>query len=165
MGWGILMLVVGIGIGFVAFSALREPEVAAIGDAVSLTSGGTVKRAGRYNPGAPLQVAEVRVSQDMPPTAAQAAVEGWRDSGACVERRGRYFQKDGPADVLPYLLMYSNRDELIGIYQFSKVEKPSPWEHQESLQGGGSTIIDTPHWSLLVYFKNPAQACVTTDLG
>ena len=87
LGWGIFMLVVGIGIGFVAFSALRQPEVAAIGDAVSLTSGGTVKRAGRYNPGARIELAEVRVSEDMPLTATQAAVEGWRDSGACVEGR------------------------------------------------------------------------------
>jgi hypothetical protein len=159
------MLAVGIGIGFVAFSALGEQEVAAIGDAVSLTSGGTVKRAGRYVDAGRIPGAEHRVTEDMPLTATQAVADGWRDSGACVEGRGRYFQKGGPDEGPPYLLMYSSLDELIGIYQVSTVEMPSPWQQQESLQGAGATLVSIPHWSLLVYFKNPARACVSTDLG
>ncbi len=56
-------------------------------------------------------------------------------------------------------------DELIGIYQISTVEMPSPWEQREPLEGGGTTLVNIPHWGLIVYFKDPAQACVIADLG
>ena len=48
LGWGVLMLVVGVAIGYALFSGTGDSGFSAIGDDVSLTSGGTVKRAGRY---------------------------------------------------------------------------------------------------------------------
>ena len=61
--------------------------------------------------------------------------------------------------------MYSRGDELIGIYHFARVEMPAPWQRHETLATGGQAVVDFPHWGLMVYFRNPAQACVASDLG
>ena len=66
---------------------------------------------------------------------------------------------------LPHLLMYSRGDELIGIYHFARVEMPAPWQRHETLESSSRAVVESPHWWLMVYFKNPAQACAAPDLG
>ena len=60
--------------------------------------------------------------------------------------------------------MYNIDDELIGFYQYSRLEMPSPWAQMDELKGGGGlTIIDFEHWGLLVYFQDPLRACGQVD--
>ena len=103
---------------------------------------------------------------ELPLTATEAVLAGWKDPVLCRVGRGRYFQKGDVAEVEPYFLMYNSEDDLIGIYQFSEFEMPLPWERMDSLKGGGGlTIIDYPHWGLFVYFQDSTRACGTTEAG
>ena len=96
----------------------------------------------------------------LPLTAAEAVAAGWTDPILCSVGRGRYFQKGTVGEGEPYFLMYDNRDQLIGIYQFVDAEMPPPWERWDSLEGaGGLTIIDYEHWGLFVYFQDATRAC------
>jgi hypothetical protein len=122
---------------------------------VKLTSGGTVFRGGSDGDiGAFREVVEL----DLPRTGAEAVAAGWKDPILCSSGRGKYFQKTGDPDV-PYVLMYDNEDELIGIYLLSDTEMPSPWESAEQITSGGAPIIDYEHWGLFVYFGDPTRAC------
>ena len=103
---------------------------------------------------------------ELPLTATEAVLAGWKDPVLCRVGRGRYFQKGDVNEVEPYFLMYNSEDDLIGIYQFSEFEMPPPWERMDSLKGGGGlTIIDYPHWGLFVYFQDSTRACGTTEAG
>jgi len=138
-------MVVGVVISFVAFSGSGDNS-SVLDDHVSLDGGGVAG-----------------FSELLPLTAAAAVAAGWQDPVLCDQARGKFFQKDTPGEGLPYFLMYDNSDELIGIYQFSLTEMPPPWVYFEELQGAGKTIIDFPHWSLLIYFVDPLQACARSN--
>ena len=146
-GWGVLMVVVGVVISFVAFSGSGE-TASVVDDHVSLVG-----------------AASAGLSEQLPLTGAGAVAAGWQDPVLCDQARGKFFQKDTPGEGLPYFLMYDNVDDLIGIYQFSLAEMPPPWKYYETLEGGGKSIIDFPHWSLIVYFVDPLQACARPDKG
>ena len=105
------------------------------------------------------------MTEGMPHTATQAAIQGWKDQGPCEPGTGRHFRKAAVGVEVPYLLMYSQGGELIGIYQFSRAEMSAPWQRHETLATGGQAVVDFPHWGLMVYFRDPAQACVASDLG
>ena len=90
----------------------------------------------------------------LPGTATAAVETGWKDPALCEVGRGRYFQKDSIDEVEPYILMFNNSDNLIGIYLFSEIEKPLPWRHTKEI-----TAVDFEHWGLFVYFQDPAKAC------
>ena len=56
--------------------------------------------------------------------------------------------------------MYNADDELIGMYLFSKSEMPVPWHRWDELKGGGGlTLIDFEHWSLVVFLQDATRAC------
>jgi hypothetical protein len=78
---------------------------------------------------------------------------------------GRYFSREQGGTGDPYYLLYSAGDKLIGVYLYSMVEMPAPWQVMKELRGGGGTpVIDREHWGLWVYFQDPTRAC-TTDRG
>ena len=140
----------------IVLGALSGPSA---GDHVSLTSGGNVGASIRAN------IPAIGVpSLELPLTAAEAVAAGWEDPILCSVGRGRYFQKAPDAADDPFFLMFNSEDELIGIYLVSKNEMPSPpWRRVDELKGAGSkTIIDAAHWSLIVYFRDPARACKIT---
>ena len=147
--WTVLMVAVGVVISLVAFSGSGASTDVGISEYASISGAG----------------AGDGVLETLPLTAAGAVAAGWKDPVLCDQARGRFFQKDTPGEGIPHFLMYDNRDRLIGIYQFSVTEMPQPWVYYEELQGAGQTIIDFPHWSLLVYFKDPLQACARRDRG
>ena len=151
--WTVLMAAVGVVISLVAFSGSGGSANVATAEYASISSAGGAAGAGA----GPLEA--------LPLTVAGAVAAGWKDPVLCDQARGRFFQKDPPGDGVPHFLMYDNRDGLIGIYQFSVTEMPPPWVYYEELQGAGKTIIDFPHWSLLVYFTDPLQACARRDRG
>ena len=98
---------------------------------------------------------------DLPITATKAKSEGWIDSVLCASGKGRYFHKIDPesSKQLPYLLMYSIRDELIGVYFYTITDMPEPWKTKNELKPFSDTIINFPHSNLLLYFKDPVTAC------
>lgn len=98
---------------------------------------------------------------DLPITATKAKSEGWIDSVLCASGKGRYFHKIDPesSKQLPYLLMYSIRDELIGVYFYTTTDMPEPWKTKNELKPFSDTIINFPHSNLLLYFKDPVTAC------
>lgn len=151
--WTVLMLVVGVVISLVAFPGSGSSADVATAQYASISGAGGAPSSG----GSSLEM--------LPLTVSGAVAAGWKDPVLCDQARGRFFQKDPPGDGVPHFLMYDNRDGLIGIYQFSLTEMPAPWVFYEDLQGAGKTIIDFPHWSLLVYFKDPLQACARRDRG
>ena len=128
---------------------------------VKLTTGGSVLPHGGSRTDPRFNVA---VDEDLPLTAAEAVAAGWEDPILCSTGRGRYFQKTGGEEI-PYLLMYDAADELIGIYQTSETEMPPPWEFTQEIYGGGGPVLDYQHWGLFVYFRDPLQACTTTQGG
>jgi hypothetical protein len=148
-----------------------------VGDRVFLTSGGTIQQSG-HMPGVLGKLrSQITVDMDLPLTAAEAVADGWTDPIFCSVGRGRYFQKGPAGEGEPFFLMYNGDDELIGMYQFSKSEMPtddellgmylfsksempSPWHRWDELKGGGGlTLIDFEHWSLVVFTQDATRAC------
>lgn len=107
---------------------------------------------------------DVALGQDfalaLPMTASEAVAAGWKDPELCRIGRGRYFYKGVAGEGDPYFLMFNDKDRLIGVYQFSEMEMPAPWEQMESLTGGGGqVIVDFEHWGLFLYFQDSTRAC------
>ena len=99
------------------------------------------------------------VSIDLPLTVAEAVATGWEDPIVCLPQKGRYFEKkDTTGRLTPYMLMFNDEDELMGMYMFSETEMPSPpWVHVQRLQGVYD--LEYEHWSLEIMFKSPSLAC------
>ena len=138
--------VVGAVVGLVLAPVGSESPV---GDRVVITNG-----------------AGVALPAELPLKADLAAAAGWTDLVRCFKGRGRYFEKlDAQGTPGPYLLMYDNDDELIGVHLVSRTEMPvPPWEHAED---GllGVTNYEFVQWSLPVYFKRPVLACGPAGAG
>ena len=157
-------VVVGL-IGYLVFSESGETVGPSTGDHVSFTSGGKIFSMGRVVDSQFGAGEESRPLEELPLAARDAVAAGWKDPFLCDSGRGRFFQKETAGQVEPYFLMYNHLDELIGVYLYSESEMPLPWSPIEELQGGGQTLLDFPHWSLLVYFRDPTQACPTRESG
>jgi len=150
-------------LGFVSADLLStEPSGPTFGP-VRLTTGGAVilqgtadKGGGGQNISGPPPKEEV-----LPVTGAEAVAAGWKDPFLCSQGRGKYFQKVG--EGIPYILMYDSADDLIGVYQISMAEMPSPWEFTKEIFGGAGSLIDYEHWGLFIYFRDPTQACEITQ--
>ena len=98
---------------------------------------------------------------DLPMTAVEAKSEGWIDSVLCSSGKGRYFYKsksENPSPP-PYLLMYNIKDQLIGVYFYTIFQMPEPWKQKDELKPFSETIIDFQHSNLLIFFKDPVNAC------
>ena len=152
------------GTGAVAGAGEGEEGTAFVG--LTLRAGGGVERIEELsgNPGAG-QAFGKDIAIELPLTVAEAVAAGWKDPIFCRSGRGRYFRKDpAEGEVEPYFLLYNHLDRLIGIYQFSDIEMPPPWEQMDSLRGGGGlNLIDFEHWGLFVYFQDSIRACKTTE--
>ena len=128
-----------------------------IGGSVTLMSGTSPIKPGEFERGMPLSADS---AIELPLTTAEAVAAGWKDPVLCSIGRGRFFQKGPAGEGEPYFLMYNSFDDLIGVYLYSETEMPLPWERHDLLSGGGGlTIIDYPHWSLVVYFRDSVRAC------
>ena len=89
-----------------------------------------------------------------------AVSEGWTDPFFCSPGRGKYYQKDG----FNHVLMYDANGNVIGIYQHTLHEMPSPWFKTKELIGGGSIpIIDFEHYGFFIYFEDPMNACQSSS--
>ena len=99
------------------------------------------------------------VSVDLPLTTVEAVAAGWEDPLICLPQKGRYFEKkDTTGRLTPYILMYNDEDELLGMYMFGETEMPSPpWVHVQRLKGVYD--LEYEHWSLEIMFKSPTLAC------
>ena len=104
---------------------------------------------------------------DLPVTDTQAKSDGWIDSVLCASGKGRYFFKINTetSEQEPYLLMYSIRGELIGVYFYTISDMPDPWKTKTELKPFSDIIIDYPHSNLLLYFKDPVNACRRDSKG
>ena len=98
---------------------------------------------------------------DLPMTAVEAKSEGWVDSILCASGKGRYFYKSNSesSNQTPYLLMYNIKDELIGVYFYTIFQMPEPWKTKDELKPFSETIIDFQHSNLIIFFKDPVNAC------
>ncbi len=156
----------------VLLASAEDSSATWVGDRVFLTSGGTItfgySISGRYSlarsaskeykDGRPKS--QITVDMSLPLTAAEAVAAGWTDPIFCSSGRGRYFQKGPAGEGEPFFLMYNGDDQLIGMYQFSKSEMPTPWKRLDELRGGGGlTLLDFEHWGLIVFFQDPTRAC------
>ena len=168
---GYVVAAVLVAVLLVSASA-EDSSATSVGDRLFLTSGGTVGIGGEATrdriptrrPKTSKFVGAGRSSEtvdmSLPLTAAAAVADGWTDPIFCSSGRGRYFQKGPAGEGEPFFLMYNSADELIGIYQFSKSEMPMPWKRLDELRGGGGlTLIDFEHWSLIVFLQDPTRAC------
>ena len=150
---GIISAVVftSVGISLGSVDSEESQQAWSKNTSVSFVTGMTVESIGELNQlgglGSSTQVA-------LPGTAIAALEAGWKDPILCEVGRGRYFQKDLMDGIEPYILMFNNSDNLIGIYLFSEIEKPLPWRHTKEI-----SAVDFEHWGLFVYFQDPAKAC------
>jgi hypothetical protein len=150
---GSIALILGVVIGLLV--APEPPEGSLLGP-VTVTTGGSTRP--RSDEAFAYQFAADII--DLPLTTADAVAAGWKDPVFCSPGRGRYFTKGPAGDADPYVLMYNDVDELIGLYLYIKSEMPPPWDQlDELLGGGGSPIVDFEHWGLFVYFQDSVLAC------
>ena len=59
----------------------------------------------------------------------------------------------GQEDPFFLTLLFDGKDELIGLYFYSSIEKPQPWRKVED-----GSQVGSEHWGLYVYFKDPVRA-------
>ena len=145
---------VGAVVTFLIFS--RGPSATVLGDRVVFTSGGSIPT------GAVVLETDIEnFSHYLPLTTAEAVAAGWEDPILCSPGRGRYFWKGTPDEGEPYFLLYTDQDELIGIYQFIQTEMPAPWRMVDELIGGGGLRLLEEHWSLLIFFRDSTRACTS----
>ena len=152
-----LGVALGVAVAILLSSDSEEAAIFSVGDRVSLTIPGQTGGGGGFLTGSGVSI-EIP-TEELPLTAPEAVATGWKDPVLCTVGRGRYFKKEPASEQVPYLLMYDNLGSLIGIYQISEMEMPRPWEHVDTLEGGGLTIVDFEHWGLFVYFQDPIRAC------
>ena len=120
-----------------------DSSATSVGDRVFLTSGGTIQESGHMAGVIGKLKSQITVDMSLPLTAAEAVADGWTDPIFCSPGRGRYFQKGPAGEGEPFFLMYNGADELIGMYQFTRSETPTPWKRLDELRGGGGlTIIE-----------------------
>lgn len=93
---------------------------------------------------------------NLPLTATDAVAVGWKDPGKCSDGRGRYFIKDTPGESEPFVLMYNEINDLIGIYHIDFNEAAAPFMKMAGLTEAG---VSTEHSGLFVYFVDPTNAC------
>ena len=157
-GYVVAVVLIAV-IGVLLVSEGGDSSGTSVGDRVFLTSGGTVQLSGHGAWIGRLD-SQIPVEMSLPLTTAAAVAEGWTDPVFCSAGRGRYF-KNGPAgEGEPFFLMYNGDNQLIGMYQFSKSEMPTPWKRLDELRGGGSQVlIDFEHWGLFLYNRDPTRAC------
>jgi hypothetical protein len=55
--------------------------------------------------------------------------------------------------------MYNIKDELIGVYFYTIFQMPEPWKTKDELKPFSETIIDFQHSNLIIFFKDPVNAC------
>ena len=161
---GYVVAAVAIAVIVVLLASGGDPSATSVGDRVFLTSGGTIVTTGKFHGdpggGSGRLRSQLTVDMSLPLTAAEAVADGWTDPIFCSSGRGRYFQKGPAGEGEPFFLMYNGADELIGMYLFSKSEMPTPWKRWDDLQGGGGiTLIDFEHWSLVVFLQDATRAC------
>ena len=104
------------------------------------------------------------LAEQIPLFGIAATARDWMDPVLCIKRsgralsvaEGRYFDK-GEQDV-PYRLIYSRSDVLLGVYLYSETPMPRPWFHEdEGVRQVASLAFE--HWSLPVYINDPFEAC------
>ena len=98
--------------------------------------------------------------ESIPLTATEAATAGWEDPKKCVVYKGRHFQKESGGKRLPYLLLYQENDELLGIYFFSETDMPPPWKPMPEGKEMVS-FMNFDHWGLSVYVRDSVAPCGT----
>ena len=148
----LILLLTGISVGFIIglSSSGSTPE-----RYIALDSGGAIIAGDQGNVWAQAGTGKQTLETPLPTTLLEAKNTGWIEQTSCIANKGKYLtQKDSQ-----YLLTFNIQDELIGIYLISQSEKKSPWTKSESLSIGSQTIIDYPHWNLVVNLKNPSNAC------
>ena len=158
-----LGLAVGAAIAILLSSGSEESAIFSVGDRVALTIPGQTGGGGGFLTGSGVSI-EIP-TEELLLTAPEAVAMGWKDPVLCTPGRGRYFKRDTGGEKVPYLLMYDDLGSLIGIYQISETEMPTPWKHVDALEGGGLTIVDFQHWGLFVYFRDQVLACGAAEKG
>ncbi len=155
---GIIAAVVFTVIGFLVSSG--GPDGHLVGSVTLVTGGAVEQTGGDKTPEFALNKSPVL---DLPLTVAEAVAGGWIGPVLCSVGRGRYFQQGSAGEADPYLLMYNQLDELIGVYLYNKTEMPLPWQRLDELKGAGrNEVVGFEHWGLFVYFQDPAEACAGT---
>ena len=152
-----IALALAVGVGISPLLLPSPPELITIGDRAIVTSGDATET---IKDGRRLGAFDDVFEEDLPLTAAAAVAAGWKDPVLCAPGRGRYFSPQQGGAANPYLLMYENAHDLIGVYLYSGTEMPAPWYRLDELRAGGQTpIVDYEHWGLFVYFQDPTRAC------
>ena len=163
---GIIAAVVFTALGFLISSGDPEESLGSKVGPVVLATGGTVEQSsgsGIYGVSEKEQADDETTQGLLPLTVAEAVAGGWIGPVLCSVGRGRYFQQGSAGEADPYLLMYNQLDELIGVYLYNKTEMPLPWQRLDELKGAGlNKVVDFEHWGLFVYFQDPAEACAGT---
>jgi hypothetical protein len=97
------------------------------------------------------------VFEELPRTLEDAKAVGWVPLGECVPNMGIHAAKvvDGKPDA-SLLLLFNSKGELTGVELESlNAQQSPPWEHLEQ----GHPGMEFEHWTLHIYFKDPATAC------
>ena len=104
------------------------------------------------------------LAEQIPLFGTAAIAEGWGDTFLCIKRgrgalsvaEGKYFDKS--EQDIPYRLIYSRSDVLLGVYLYSETPMPEPWGYEEyGFEQVSSLAFE--HWSLPVYVNDPTKAC------
>jgi len=137
---GIILLIVGLAVGIgigvgITFASLSEAPSKSIGDRILVTQGDFTS---------------------LPMTLDEAKGQGYEPVTPCEPIMGIHAAKFVEGNLQFPVLLFNDKDELIGIDLESMTEQPyPPWEHLPI----GHPQHEYEHWSLHMYIKDPVGAC------
>lgn len=148
---------IGIGIGLILSLNIFESkstQLIGAGDRLMLANGESLIGGGAGKLPV-LQVKDQVWEQNQPITLTEARNLRWKIETKCTPNIGYYSRRTAANDLPePYSLIFDDQEKVIGIYLFSKVQQPAPWQQMESVGP-----FPYPHWGLHMFFYDQSKAC------
>ena len=153
----VLFPLIGVGFGLVLslnIFATDSPESKGVGDRLMIASGESLIGGGAGH--LPALITKDQVwEQNQPLTLNEATNLRWEMEAKCTPNVGYYSKKAAGNDLpVPYSLLFNNEKKVIGMYLFSEVQQPAPWQQVQTVGP-----LPYPHWGLHMFFYDQSNAC------
>ena len=123
---------------------------------VFVTTGGEIKSTGDWASIGALDT-EKGFQYDLPISVDLAIQDGWSKSSSCIPSEGIYYTKTQDHALI---LIFDVDDNLIGVYQNSDVEMPTPWiKTNGPSKADGLYIVGNEHYGVYLFLLDPSNAC------
>ena len=149
---GIFLILIVAAISIYFFSSPKYPF-----QNILVTTGGSLRISGFDGFIIPVADEDKSNEYNLPITTKLASTDGWLKASQCIPDEGVYFTKNTETAMM---LIFDSSDNIIGIYQPSNHQMPSPWvKTRGPKKADGTFIVDYEHYGIYVFLLDPTNAC------